>query len=115
MSYGPVQVFAASVASGTTFSSMIDLQKAYNKVSLLIPTMSSGTDVYLRGAPTLTGTSRRIYHAPNTVSSVVGAQFVGSAVTQCIVPFNNVHVQFIQVELTTTVTGVMGFQLLCSD
>lgn len=117
MSYGPVQVFAVSMASGETLSTAVDLQKAFNKISIVIPTMTSGTDVYLQGCATSTGgTYRRINHAPTTVSSVVGAQFVGSAVTRCIVPFNNVHVRYLKIELSTAMTATTaGFEIICSD
>lgn len=116
MSYGNVQAFAVSMASGGTLTSAVDLGKAYAKISVLIPSMTSGTDVYLQGSNASDGTFRRIYHAPSASTSVVGAQFVGSAVTNCIVPFNNVHVRHIKIEHSTAMTAtIAAFQIICSD
>ena len=105
MSYGPIQVYTVSIASGVTASSAVDLQKSYARLSVAIPTMTSGTDVYLQGASTLDGTYRRIFHPPTSVSSTVGAQFVSSGVTQCVVPFQHVNSRFIKVELGTAMTA----------
>lgn len=101
---------------GATLTSAVDLGKAYAKISILIPTMTSGTDVYIQGTDVATGTFRRIYHPPTASTSVVGAQFVGSAVTNCIVPFNNVHIRHVKIEHSTAMTAsIAAFQIICSD
>lgn len=117
MSYGPVQVFSlASMTSDVTLSTYIDLKKAYNKISLVVPSMTSGTDIYIKGAPTADGTYMRVYHPPSGASSVAGAWFIGSAVTNCIVPMNHVHLQFLKVEFSTAMTAASAmFKFICSD
>lgn len=116
MAYGPIQVFSVTLASSVTASSAIDLQKSYARISVAIPTMTSGTDVYLQGASTLAGTYRRINHPPNSVSSVVGPQFVSSSVTQAIVPFQHVNTRFIKIELSTAMTAAAAtFDVVISD
>lgn len=117
MSYGPVQVFnIATMASDATLSAAIDLSKSFNKLSLVIPSMTSGTDIYIKAAPTLTGTYMRVFHPPSASTSVVGAWFVGSAVTNCIVPINNTNLQFVKVEFSTAMTAsTANFKIICSD
>jgi hypothetical protein len=117
MSYGPVQVFSiTTMASGATLSSAVDLQKAYNKISLVVPSMASGTDIYLHGSTELAGTYRRINHSPNSVSATAGALFISSSISNCIVPLNNLHVQYVKVELSTAMTATTAaFKLICSD
>jgi hypothetical protein len=116
MSYGPVQVFSISMTCGATLTSYVDLQKAYTKISVVIPSMTSGTDVYFHGAGTAGGAYRRIYHAPNSVSSTAGAQFVSSSITNCIVPLNNVHVRYLKIEHSTAMTAAAAsYEIICSD
>jgi hypothetical protein len=104
------------MACGATLSSYIDLQKAYNKISVVIPTMTSGTDVYFHGAGLATDTFRRINHPPNSVSSTAGAQFISSSITQCVVPLNNVHVQYLKIEHSTAMTAAAAsYKIICSD
>jgi hypothetical protein len=110
-----VNYFIQSMASATTFSSGVDLQKAWNKISVEIPTMASGSDVYLQGS--IDGTTyRRVCHAPNTNSATVGGQFVTSGVTNVIVPFNNAHVRFVRIELSSATSDTpYTFNVICSD
>lgn len=116
MSYGPVQAFSVSMASGVTLSSAINLQKAYNKISVVVPSMTSGTDLYFQGSTSESGTYRRINHSPNSVSSTAGAIFLGSAITNCIVPLGNLHVQYLKVEIASAMTSAgAAFEFICSD
>lgn len=111
-----VSVFTASMASAASVTSAFDLQKAYNKLSVIIPSMASGSDVYILASEELAGTYRRVFHAPTTVSATVGAQFVTSGVTNCIVPFHNVHARYLKVQLSSqTVDTPYTFKIICSD
>lgn len=112
----PVSVFTVSMASAVSVTGAADLQQAWNKLSVVIPSMASGSDVYIMGSDTLAGTYKRIFHAPTTQSATVGAQFVTSGVTNCIVPLQNVHVRYLKVQLNTATTDTpYTFQIICAD
>lgn len=118
MSHGPVSVysFPTFVCGATLHTSCIDLNKAWNKLTLVIPSMTSGTDIYLQASPTSDGTFMRVYHPPSGATSVAGAWFLGSAVTNCIVPINNTHLQFLKVEFSTAMTASSAmFKIIASD
>lgn len=116
MSYGPVSVFTTSMASAATYTSAVDLQKAWNKLTLMIPTMASGSDVYVSASESLSGTYRRVFHSPNTNSATVAAVFVTSGVTNCFVPLPNINMQFLKVELSSATTDTpYTFKIICSD
>lgn len=119
MSYGPVSVFSVTMTTGTTLTSSVDLQKAWNRISVAVPTMPSGTDIYFQSAGQASAAAspyRRLYHPTNSNSSAVGANFLGSSVTNCIVPVNNGHVRYLKVEFTTAMTAAaVAFEIICSD
>ncbi len=113
MSYAPVQAFSVGIASLVTLSSALDLSKSYRLASIVIPTMTSGTDVYIQGSDTLAGTYRRIYQMGAT--SVATAVFVASTVTKCVVGLP-IGCQFVKIELSTAMTATSAqFQILISD
>ena len=117
MGYGPITVFSVSMACGATATSMIDLQKSYDKISIVVPSMTSGTDIYFQACATSTGgTFRRINHPPNSVSSTAGAQFLASSITNCIVPLNHVHVRYLKIEHSTAMTAAAAsYEIICSN
>lgn len=111
----PVSTYTVSMASAATFSSAVDLGNGWNRVSLIIPTMPSGADIYLLGSDTISGTYRRVFHGPNTNSAVVAGYFVTSAVTNCILPLTNWPLQFCKVELSSaTADNAYTFKFVCS-
>lgn len=111
----PVSVFTVSMASAATSTTGLDLQQGWDQLSLVIPSLVSGGDIYLRSSDAIDGTYRRIFHDSNTNSSVVGAHFFGSVVCNCIVPLHNVKVRYIKVELSTAMADTPAtFQFICS-
>lgn len=111
----PVSVYRTSMASGATSTTAIDLQHSWSRIHLVIPTMTSGGDIYLLASDSLTGTYRRVFHDSNTNSAVVGAHYFTSVVTNCIIPLHNVQLQYLKVELTTAAADQgFTFKFICS-
>lgn len=103
------------MASGATSTTAIDLEGGWNKIAIVIPTMTSGGDIYLQASDSLTGTFRRVFHDSNTNSAVVGAHYFTSVVTNCIIPLHNVNVRFMKVELSTAAADQgFTFKFICS-
>jgi hypothetical protein len=118
MSGRPVQVFTQSIASGVTVSSSIDLGRAFNKITLVVPVMASGTNIGINVAPTLDGTYKRFYHQP-TVTSAAVSFVILSSITNCAIPLPNLHAQYLQIEHSSATTVAGGnaytYYLICSD
>lgn len=109
------QKYGVTVASGVTLSSGIDLSRAYAKLSLEVPTMASGTDVYLQVSSD-NSTFRRLYHAPVAGTTTPPALVIPSSVTNCIVPVSVAGVRYVKIELSTAMTATSAqFNLIASD
>lgn len=116
MSEGPVCAFTGSMASGVSITGEIDLQKSWNKLSLVVPSMASGSDVYLLASEESGGTYRRVFHQPTNTSATVSAFFVTSGVTNCVVPLSNVNVRYLKVQVSTATTDTpYTFKVICAD
>ena len=68
MSYGPVVIFANSMASAGTLTSGSDLGKSWNKVYLEVPTMNSAAEIYIQ-ASTNNSTFRRVQVVADLIKS----------------------------------------------
>lgn len=113
---GPSCVFTASMTSGQTSTSGVDLGHGWGRIGVLIPTMASGSDIYFRGSDTVDGTYRRIFHRPTTVSATVGAYFVESGVTNCYIDIDTYRGRYIKAELSTATTDTpYTFKFICSE
>jgi hypothetical protein len=118
MGYGVDAIFPATMASAGTLTSEVNLSRAWGRVYLEIPSMTSNTQIHIQGAYTSTsggGTYRRIYF-DTLNSSTVGTNVyaIASAVTNAIVPIPP-GIQFVKVETTATVNDGCTFRLICSD
>jgi hypothetical protein len=112
----PTLAFGATIASGSTASSGIDLGYGWNHIGVMIPSMASGTDVYFKVSDSLDGTYRRVYHHPTISNSNPAAMFVNSAVTNCYVHLEFVNAQYVKVELSTAMTATSAqFKIICSE
>lgn len=113
MSYNPVQGFAIGVDSGVTLSSALDLTRSFRLASIVVPTMTSGTDLYIQGSDSIGGTYRRIYMI--STASVPAAASIPSTVTQAVVNMP-IGCQFVKIELSTAMTATSAqFKVLISD
>lgn len=112
MSFGEPKIYTVSMASDATLSSQIPIGAAYQNFALVIPTMTSGTDVYIQGATTDGGTFRRIYY--KATGSAPVACHVGSAVSQAFVNLNANLPGYVKIELSTAMTATPAtFNIVC--
>ena len=104
------------MTSDTTLSSEIDLQRSFSKNYLEVPTMTSGTDIFIQAACESQGDYRRVNHEVPNTSSVQSHTFViGSATTQKMVPIPS-GFRYLKVELSTAMTATaVIFKVICSD
>lgn len=110
MSGRPVTYFTTTIASASTFSSAVDLQKSWADISLVIPSMASGTGMGIYASETLSGT----YRVVKTVSA--SDVTIASTVTNCVLPVANIHAQYLKISLGTATTDTpYTFSIICSD
>lgn len=108
--------FKATVASGATLSSEVDIGKGYDQVYL---DMASGTtfSVFIQGARTSGGTFKRIYHAPSDNDSVTTAVEIASSTAGtngAIVALPH-HTRFMKLEFATAVANGGTYYFICRD
>lgn len=116
MAYGVVKVYVATMTSGATLSSAIDLSpRAWSKIYLQVPTMASGS-LFLQASPSATGTfSRVMQEKPNTSTVTINTFTIDSAATQRLHPLPG-GLQFIKIENSSGATDVVTtFNIICSD
>lgn len=115
MGYKPVSNFSTTLSSGVTLSDEIDLGRGWDLVSVEIPTMTSGTDVYFQAAATSGGTYRRLHHRLTASDDSPVAMNVNSSITQAIVPLEFVQSRYLKIELSTAMTATSAqFNVICS-
>lgn len=105
MSYKRSMGYIASMASGSTSTSEVDLGQAFDRVLLGIPTMASGCDVRVQVARASGDTYRNLYHEPKVDSVTPTIVNVDSSVTQAYVPLSVMGAQYVKVEITTAMTA----------
>lgn len=110
---GVYQSFDASIASFSSLSNAVDLSMSHGKNFLVIPSMTSNSEVYLRAADSMAGTYRAVYHPPINSSTVAVNRFiVPSAITNAVVEIPN-GLRYVKVETSATVSFTAGFQIIC--
>lgn len=115
MGYTPSSKFEVSLASGATLSTFVDLGRGWNHLSVVIPTMTSGTNVFFQGAGDSSDTFRRIYHPIANGDNTPDVMSVDSSVTNCIVPLEFISCRYLKVELGTAMTATAAtFHVVCS-
>ena len=109
-----VTVFDLDVASGATLSGALDLRQGWRDVALKIPSFSSGSDIFIHGAITSTGTYVRVTHPPvNTGTAQVEDYKIESGLAGRIIPIP-ANYQHIKVELSTGQTDTTStFHVIC--
>lgn len=113
MSFGPIKVFSQTVATGCTGNTItaVDLGGAFQRVFLEIPTMSTGTTVYVKGSADNT-TFRRVQHELTTASTCYDFA-INTINTNCFVRVP-VFTNYVKVELKTAVSNEsMTFKWHC--
>ena len=110
-------VFKVTMASGVTLSSLVDLGAAWKTVYMQIPTMTSGTEIYLKaGLNTASTDGFRIMHPPvNTATAQLHTFSVASGVTQRVVPVpGGIRNMFVEYSTATTATS-QTFYFYCGN
>jgi hypothetical protein len=111
---GAVKAFTATLTTGSTSTSAIDLAGGYGKIMVGIPTMTSGCDHYFQVGDTATGTFRRLYHPSTVATAKPTVVVVASSVTNCYVPLD-VNGQFLKIEVTTAASDTSHtYKFICS-
>lgn len=103
MGAGPFTYFTASMASGSSVSSNIDLGLSWHQVWVEIPTMASGSDIYFQ-ASSDNSTYRRMYHNPTIGNSSPGALYVTSGITNCLLNLGEMHARYMRIQLSSATT-----------
>lgn len=114
MSFGPTLTYSVPFASGATSSSQIKMDRSFNGVYLVVPTMTSNTEMYIQGSDDGT-TFRRVFHPSINSSTVSTNKFaIVSGATNCIVPVPN-GLKYYIIETSATVDSGCTFKLICMD
>lgn len=116
MAHGVVRVYQATMTSGATLSSAIDLSpRTWNTVYLQVPTMASG-DLYIQASPSATGTFNRVMHMrESTGTATIHTFVIGSSASQRMIPIPT-GIQFMKIENSSGATDVVTtFNIICSD
>jgi hypothetical protein len=115
MSYGPAKAFTVTVAASALVTTVADLTKAWANITLEVPSMTSGTELFIQGSSDNT-TFRRIFHPIGSSVANPTAQQIASSVTNCFVPLVNAAVQYLRVELPSGPTSAAHtFKFVCFD
>lgn len=111
---GPIGV--VSMASAVSITSGFDLGKPWTRLAVQIPSMASGSDVYVLGSTDGGTTYKRVFHAPTLASATPTAVFVTSGVTNCIVQLPPLAIRHIQFQLSTATTDTpYTFKIFAAD
>lgn len=107
--------YMATMASGATLTSEVDLGTAWENVYLRVPTMTSNTQLHIQASTRLTadgGIYRRICHPSLNSSTVTTNDFaIASSATNRIIPIPN-GFRYMKVESTATVDNGAVFRIL---
>jgi hypothetical protein len=117
MSYSPASSFETTIASGATLSDAVDLGQGWDHISVEIPTMASGTDIYFQAANENSGNGvyRRFHHRITNSNDTPVAMSVDSSITNCFVPLEFVRYRYLKIELSTAMTATSAtFHFICS-
>ncbi len=110
MSYGPMQVFSATMASAAATATFEKLSVGYSKIHFVLPSLSTNAELALQAS-----TDGETYYAVRTATNVAAptAKVFGSAAANCIVP-SDIHVYpYIQLVASAAVNDGAEFQIIC--
>lgn len=115
MGHGFFTRYVTTMASGGTLTGQVDLGRAFAKVYLEVPSMTSNTQLHIQAAAEQGGTFRRVKQW-NVASANVSADFaIASSVSGgALVPIPP-GLQYVKVEATATVDNGATFKIICSD
>ena len=114
MSYGPISVFPGTIASGESTLTSIDLSKAWSRVFIEVPSLSTAVvfDVY---GSSDNSTFRPVFSRTNTQVVAYQALTVATTVTNGIAPLDGVGTRYVQLRGSATVANGVAIKLICWD
>lgn len=116
MGHGAISVFTATMTSGATLTSEVNLGRNWATVYLAVPSMTSNSQLHVQACESSGGTFRKVKH-PAVNSSTVSTPndfAIASAATNCWVLIPN-GVRYVKVESTATIDSGCTFKIVCSD
>ncbi len=115
MGHGAQSTFPATMASGGTLSAEVKLGRSWQNMFLVIPSMTSNSEIRIQVCDVSGGTYRQLMH-PSINSSTVATNIykIASSVTSVAVPIPAGY-QYMKVETTATVDGGQTFKVICGD
>ena len=118
VSVGAFSVFAVTMTSGNTITSMLGFGGAWQHVFLRVPTMTSGTEIYLKAGVSSQATDgfRVMFPPVNSSAAQVNTFSVASGVSQRVMEAPIGGLRYIAVEFSTATTATsQSFQFFCSN
>lgn len=107
-------VFPATVTTGSTVSSEINVGEGWQAMYLVVPSLTSNSQVHIQGADVTGGTFRRIVQK-DAASALATVDFaIGSATTNRIIPIPVTGLRFLKVETTAIMSSAALFQIICA-
>lgn len=118
--YGSIVPVTLSIAVGGSITSAYDLGRAWDKVWLVIPTMSAYVstttcNVFIWAAPTSSDTFFQVAHpVVNSATSGFNTFTIANSVSQCVIPIPN-GMRYLKVQTGNTITAAVDFKIICSS
>jgi hypothetical protein len=107
-------VYSCSIATFTSLSNALDLGQAWDAAYLVINSMTSNSQHFLRASPTLAGTYSRVKYASVGTSSVQTNDWaVASAASSAIVPIPQ-GLRYIKVETSAICSFSPSYDVIVS-
>ena len=118
MSYGPIAVFSATIASGASTSDSIKLSRGWKNISVQVGTMSTAMAVAVQNSADGGSTYYNVFKEPVNSATVASYQlFIPSAcgTNGSVLPVPLDGLNQIRFVGTAVVSGGCGFKVICSD
>lgn len=114
MGHGAEAVYFVTMASGGVLTPAIDLGRAFAKVHLEVPTLTSNTQLHIQAAVAKTDVFRRVKQWNVASANVATDYAISSGVTNGIAPIPG-GLRYLKVEATATIDNGALFRIICSD
>lgn len=107
-------VYSCTIATFTSLSNALDLGQAWDQAYLVIRSMTSNAQHYLRASESLAGTYRRVmYPSVGTSTVAANAWAVTSAASSAIVPIPQ-GLRYIKVETDVVCSFAASYDVIVS-
>lgn len=117
MGHGVVSVFSASIASGATTSSGINLARGWNNINVEVSTMSTAAVLNVFHSTDNGSTYYQVFNPQANTSTVANNALsiaTGVGAGGGVVPLPS-GLKYVQFRTTAVVSGGVNFKVICSD